>query len=134
MSDTILDKSTLDTRRSEPQEPSPRCTNSSETSARTPDGERRKLRFFRLADCLKPYLPILGTGLDLLLSSWEFPEFLPGPKKLTRVWLTATMEEQIAYLAKHAGMSATAVVAAALCRAQHSKIRPPRRVTSLPAE
>ena len=92
------------------------------------------MRFFRLPTNLKPFVPILSTGLDLLLASWEFPQPTPLDVKLTRVWLTPTMEEQINYLAKHSRRSATAVVAAALCRAENSKVRLRRPVPPFAAE
>jgi hypothetical protein len=92
------------------------------------------VRFFRLPANLKQFVPILSTGLDLILASWEFPQPTPFNVKLTRVWLTPTMEEQINYLAKHSRRSATAVVAAALCRAKNSKVRPQRPVPPFAAE
>jgi hypothetical protein len=96
--------------------------------------DQPRLRFFRVPVDLKPYVPILGTGLGLLLSSWEFPEVPAAGVKLTRVWLTPAMEAQIDYLAKNSRNSATRIVVAALTRARHSKVRPPRRPGVMAAE
>ena len=83
-------------------------------------------RTYRIPPELKPYIPIVGVGLSLLLSSWEFPKASREDAKNTKVPLTAEEVEQLGYLARHARMSATEVIAAALLRARASNVRPRR--------
>lgn len=94
-------------------------------SERTRERSRIFYRVCRLPCELKPYIPIIGVGFALLLSTWEFPKPARENVRNTRVKLTAEEVEQLAYLASHARRSATEVIAAALLRARASNVRPP---------
>src|SRR6266571_2400651 len=85
-------------------------------------------RVYRIAPELKPYIPIIGVGLTLLLSTWEFPQAPREDAKNTKVRLSPEELGQLGYLVRHSRKSATEVVAAALLRARASNVRPPRRV------
>jgi hypothetical protein len=85
-------------------------------------------RTYRISPELKPYIPIIGVGFTLLLSTWEFPQVPRADAKNTKVPLSAEDIDQLGYLARHSRKSATEVVAAALIRAKASNVRPPRRV------
>ena len=85
-------------------------------------------RVYRIAPELKPYIPIIGVGLTLLLSTWEFPQVLRENAKNTKVPLSPEELGQLSYLAGHSGKSATEVISAALIRAKASNVRPPRGV------
>ena len=85
-------------------------------------------RVYRIAPELKPYIPIIGVGLTLLLSTWEFPQASREDAKNTKVPLSVEDVDQLDYLARHSRKSATEVVSAALIRAKASNVRPPRRV------
>jgi hypothetical protein len=100
-------------------------------SAKTSDKTRPNFiyRIVRISPVLKPFLPIIGTGLRLLLSSWEFPVAQPIGARNTRVPLTIEELNNINYIMGHARKSATAVIAAALYHAQHSHVRPPVKPT-----
>ena len=49
-------------------------------------------RVIRLPIELKPFIPILGTGLRLLLGSWEFSPVANRPRKNARVPLTMGLD------------------------------------------
>src|SRR4051794_32979832 len=83
-------------------------------------------RVYRGPPELKPYIPIIGVGFALLLSTWEFPKTSRQNVRNTKVALTAAEVEQLGYLAKHARRSANEVIAAALLRAKASNVKPPR--------
>ena len=85
-------------------------------------------RTYRISPELKPYIPIIGVGFTLLLSTWEFPQASREDAKNTKVPLSAEDVDQLDYLARHSRKSATEVVSAALLRAKASNVRPPRRV------
>ena len=85
-------------------------------------------RTYRIAPELKPYIPIIGVGFTILLSTWEFPEASREDVKNTKVPLSAQDADQLGYLVRPSRKSATEVVAAALLRARASNVRPPRRV------
>ena len=90
----------------------------------TDEAEPARSKLYRLAPELKPYLPLLPAGIQLLLSTWDFPEIPRVAVKVTRVRTTAQIESDIAYLATHAKKPAAEIVAAALVRAQRSNLRP----------
>jgi len=81
-------------------------------------------RVIRLPIELKPFIPILGTGLRLLLGSWEFSPVASRPRKNARVPLTAEDVAHLEFLMQRAKKSAAAVIAAALQHARHSHVRP----------
>ena len=83
-----------------------------------------KLEYPRLPPELVEYLPLLSTGLHLLISTWEFPPEPPGERRKVKVRLDEKMADQVEYLAKHAGKSRAAVITAALIRAKYSNRRP----------
>jgi len=80
-------------------------------------------RVIRIDDSLKPYIPVVGVGITLLLDSWIFPEIPRNSVKNTRVLLNRVEREALDYLVQHSGKSATEVISAALVRAKNSKVR-----------
>jgi hypothetical protein len=82
-------------------------------------------RIVRLPPELKPYIPIIGTGLRLLISSWQFPSARPRGVRNTRVPLTLEDIESINFLLHQTKKSAAEIISAALRRAEQSKVRPP---------
>ena len=80
-------------------------------------------RIIRIDDSLKPYVPLVGIGITLLLDSWIFPEIPRNSVKNTRVLLKRVEREALDYLVQHSGKSATEVISAALVRAKNSKVR-----------
>ena len=92
------------------------------------DGVHFIYRTYRIAPELKPYIPIIGVGFTLLLSTWEFPPASREDAKNTKVPLSAQDVDQLGYLVRYSRKSATEVVSAALLRAKASNVRPPRRV------
>jgi hypothetical protein len=80
-------------------------------------------RVIRIDDSLKPYVPVVGIGITLLLDSWIFPEIPRNSVKNTRVLLNRVEREALDYLVQHSGKSATEVISAALVRAKNSKVR-----------
>jgi hypothetical protein len=97
-----------------------------EHKGNTRDHSNLIYRTYRIAPELKPYIPIIGVGFTLLLSTWEFPKTSREDARNTKVPLTAEDVEQLDYLARHARKSATEVISAALLRARASNVRPPR--------
>jgi hypothetical protein len=86
----------------------------------------------RLQPLLKPYIPIIGTGLRILLSTWVFPDVQRDGARNTRVTLDNYDRDQLNYVLRHAGRSATEVISAALVYAQRSNVRPPNAVALAP--
>ena len=80
-------------------------------------------RIIRVDETLKPYIPLVGVGITLLLDTWVFPEIPRNSVKNTRVLLNRVDREALDYLVQHSGKSATEVISAALVRAKNSKVR-----------
>jgi hypothetical protein len=78
----------------------------------------------RLSPELKPYIPIIGTGLRLLISTWQFPKTRQLGVVNTRVRLSVDDIDLINFLLQKTKKSAAEIISAALHRAQHSYIRP----------
>jgi hypothetical protein len=81
-------------------------------------------RVVRLPLELKPYIPVVGTGLRMLLSSWEFPITERVTARNMRVSLSSEDAANLAFLMQRGRRSAAAVICAALLHAQQSHVRP----------
>jgi hypothetical protein len=88
------------------------------------DGVHFIYRTYRIAPDLKPYIPIIGVGFTLLLSTWEFPKTSREGARNTKVPLSVEDVARLDYLTRHAHKSATEVISAALLRAKASNVRP----------
>lgn len=84
-------------------------------------------RVVRINTSLRPYISLLGVGLDLLLYSWRVPKIERGGGRNTRVRMAPDDLEKLNYLVQHTKKSAAEIVSAALVLARDSNVRPPRR-------
>lgn len=85
-----------------------------------------KQEYPRLEDELIEYLPLLGTGLHLLSSTWIFPPEPDSFRKLkkVRVRVDENQSKLIGEIAAHGKTSRELVIIAALRHAQSSARRP----------
>src|SRR5260370_39098515 len=77
-------------------------------------------RTYRISPELKPYIPIIGVGFTLLLSTWEFPQSSREDAKNTKVPLSAEEVDQLDSFARHSRKSATESIPAAIMSANES--------------
>lgn len=88
-----------------------------------------RVEYPRVNAGLSEYLPLLSTGLNLLLASWEFPAVPDTTRVRVRVRIDEAMGAQLDYIAVHSKKSKAAVITAALIHAQNSNRRPPARAS-----
>ena len=81
--------------------------------------------FARVRPELKPYVPVMGVGITLLLNSWDFPVFQREGAVNTRIALSEADRASLAYLVEHSGKTSAEVISAALALARSSKVKPP---------
>src|SRR5207245_1067016 len=81
-------------------------------------------RVVRISPEFKPYIPIIGAGLRILLGAWQFPRLRRDGVRNTRVRLTLDDVEAIKFLVQKTNKSTAEIISAALYRAQQSHVRP----------
>ena len=83
-----------------------------------------KIEFPRIPPHLAEYVPLLSTGLQLLKSTWTFPNLPEGERRKVRMRLDDADAEDVDFLVKHTRKSREAIITAALLRAKNSHRRP----------